>query len=1484
MAKQLNVNLAMTADTSKAKAELQSLQKTLDSLMIKTAGKDNFGISTELQRSVELAGQLKQQLANATMPNGNLDLSRFNLQLQKSNTNIKDYRVALSSLGPAGTQAFQQLASSIMSAEVPLRRSNALLTNFATTIKNTARWQISSSILHGFMGAIQGAYGYAKDLNESLNNIRIVTGQSVEQMSRFADQANRAARELSATTTAYTDAALIYYQQGLDDQAVKARTDVTIKLANVSRQSAEEVSSQMTAIWNNFDDGSHSLEYYADVITKLGASTASSSDEIAQGLQKFAAVADTVGLSYEKATAALATVVAETRQSADVVGTAFKTMFARFQGLSLGETLEDGVDLNKYSKALQTIGVNILDANGELKKMDDILDETYQRWSAISEAQRVALAETVAGTRQYAQFMAIMNNYDKIQANEQLAVGSSGTLQEQADIYAESWEAARKRVKASMQDIYNDLLDDKFFIKLLNGFSKAIDVVDNFIEGIGGLPSVLLMLGGIVTQVFGKQITAAIHTAIDNIHMMSAAGRASALELRKNTIQEVVNAASTPSRAHQNEGQGASAAVQGQATAQQALLDNESRLTEMEKQRAQDMIKITESLGQQAIAAGKVADEDKRAADEVARQVQKSAAARAASKEKDSAKQEQARLTMLEEIKAKQKDLRESYKLSAKAVSDFDKTFDGISTKDTPLDDIKAKAAQLKTSLGDLPDEAEKAFQAFEKTSKDATPEEIQAALDKIRDSLQDLPEEKIKELKTALLGGQQQVSKKEMAQVDDEVRRTAEAFEKEANSAQSSVEANEAVGESGERVAEKIRGMRGATGDAAAGFTQLSSVLMSVTTAIRAFKNIGNIWNDKDLSTGEKILQTLSATAMIMPALTALTQKDLAINLKALAVKTKDALVRGGLIILGKGQTVVNEELAVTGWAALGPALLFVAIAAAVIAALVAIGYAVKNGIDAFEADAIAAEKASKAAEELGKASEEAKNKVTELKSAFDDYNSIVDKLNDCVRGTDEWNAALQEVNDSVRELLTNYPELAGKLENLGNGVLGFSQETLDSVLEEYTQKATTANNMALMANYSAANANTKALATDIFRSNVVYDTAYGDTAVDSYAAKKQQIINDVRENASEYIGDNIETFRKKIGGQLNLSDKQFKEFFDSIHELAVESQKVADSLEASANIIANDELYDEYKNMGQRAADTITEIGSEAYETAYKEIYEAVIKKSNAYSQSNKQSDLETNENSIWNRYLKAIGHDKDTNYKLDKNAIRGNDQNRTYAFTIGDEEQEISAEQMAAAIAASEALTEMGAAASEAAELIGQFGVAGQGFAAGMAGSKNSDNSFSTANYFQNFTAGEIAQLKAGIIEGENGEYSLSEDFLNAIGMTEEQFTKLSEMMGFTVDDLVNGLDNVASTITQEQKDVLSSLGVDLSKMTVGKQQNLYKNYEAAAENANQYGISVGAIGVQNAGASGLSDFYNEIAKIDFHSENAADAVHRGQGPER
>ena len=142
----------------------------------------------------------------------------------------------------------------------------------------------------------------------------------------------------------------------------------------------------------------------------LGAATASSSDEIATGLEKFSAVSNTVGLSYEYAAAALATVTAQTRQSADTVGTAFRTLFTRLEGLQLDGIADDGTTLNKYSQALAKVGVYIKDYNGQLKDMDQILDELGAKWQNISKDQQVALAQTVGGARQYATLIALMDN------------------------------------------------------------------------------------------------------------------------------------------------------------------------------------------------------------------------------------------------------------------------------------------------------------------------------------------------------------------------------------------------------------------------------------------------------------------------------------------------------------------------------------------------------------------------------------------------------------------------------------------------------------------------------------------------------------------------------------------------------------------------------------------------------------------------------------------------------------------------------------------------------------------------------------------------------------------------------------------------------------------------------------------------------------------------------------------------------------------
>lgn len=613
MAKQLNVALDFTANTTQAKQQIQELQQ----LLTKVAYSTDLGIDpSQMKEASAAAKELAVHLNEAyNQKTGNYDLSKLNASLAKSKTSVTELSTSLLKAGTTGQQAFIKLAQSIAGADQPMITLNARLQDFLVTLKNSVKWQISSSMIHQIIGAVQRAYGYAQDLNESLNNIRIVTGHNIDYMDKFADKANKAAKALSTSTLNYTDASLIYYQQGLSDQEVEDRTAVTIKMANAAGESAETISDQLTAVWNNFYDGSQSLEYYADVMTALGAATASSTDEIAAGLEKFAAVSNTVGLSYEYATSALATVTATTRQSADVVGTAFKTLFARIQDLELGETLDDGTTLGKYSQALETVGISIKDANGGLREMDDILSDLGEKWNSfdaegnplISKDAKVALAQTVAGVRQYTQLIALMDNWDFMKENLETARNATGTLNEQQKIYEESWEAANKRLRASFESLYTDLVNDKFFIKFTDFLSDMVDGVDSFIDKIGGVKTVIIGILSIVTNLLSSRIQPAIDNIINNIQIMVGGANKVYGKIR-NEMNEQINTASKQYNLSDYDKQSLQNVSQLNIM-KQRLADQTDRLSDSERRLAeitiqgfemsqQEILKTTKQLGE----------------------------------------------------------------------------------------------------------------------------------------------------------------------------------------------------------------------------------------------------------------------------------------------------------------------------------------------------------------------------------------------------------------------------------------------------------------------------------------------------------------------------------------------------------------------------------------------------------------------------------------------------------------------------------------------------------------------------------------------------------------------------------------------------------------------------------------------------------------------------------------------------------------------
>lgn len=1138
MAKQLNVNLAFNADTNKVRSQLQDLQRQLTQIMQTSMQKSgSMGITKELQEATQAAASLKAHLEQATNVNtGKLDLGLLNKSFKDAGITLDDYRVKLQKLGPSGEQAFNTLASSILKAEVPLKQTNGLLHEFATTLKNTARWQLSSSILHGFMGSLQHAYGYAQDLNESLNNIRIVTGNSVDQMAKFAQEANKAAQALSTTTTEYTNASLIYYQQGLSDAEVKERTDVTIKMANVARESAETVSDQMTAVWNNFDDGSKSLEYYADVMTALGAATASSTAEISEGLNKFAAVADTVGLSYEYATAALATVTATTRQSADIVGNAFKTLFARIQGLNLGETLEDGTDLNKYSKALDAVGISIKNQAGEIKDMNTILDEMGAKWNTLAKDQQIALAQTVAGVRQYTQLVALMDNWDFFKENLGTAEGAEGTLQKQADIYAESWEAARNRVSAAAEEIYSELLNDKFFINLNNGFAGFLNILSNTIKGIGGVQGAIALLGNVVSRVFAQDMAGSIDKFIYNLQ-------------NSQKIANQMRDAALDSVAKMTQSSDLGTIYEHIAEPQQAYIQNAEKMSDIERRTAEFLLSQHEARVQELADLGQA----KEKAEAIVVSEQK--------RLKNQLTLNQASKGQTQYIDNTIKSYEKINQVANKLRVALDKAFNIDKTSTQGLKDIQKIFTEIDTTGTQFSVDIQEAFNRLKAGGADAQQtaqalEVLDAALNSMGEAsgLDTVALEQLRNSLSAVLPNEEAV--------DAAIQRLTVAIDNASN-------ADYQFATSEQIVAQETTSLTNSFNNAAAKMittgemiTSLAQSLSSFAMAITTLKGLGNIWTDEDLSVGEKLLSTLTSLGMIIPMLITSYQGLAATQITVNANSLAATILNSGLATSLFGVKVAEDAAAVgalTLEAAFPPLLIIALAITAAFAAIVAIGAGLVAIFKAVEAASPAGQmkQAAQEAEGLAEEYNNVKTAFDELKQSLENYNASRSALEDLTEGTQEWKEAVIELNNQVLELLDKYPQLAQYIDS-SKGYLDITQAGQDEIIKAQYAHVQDAYQANLMGQSRANTTANKAGFSELGYNNYYFDEFGNQLYVGSSAVEKAVEAINTQGNA---ILENSEA----LADASNISEEQAEALLQNKDELINLTAEVKANTEAN-------------------------------------------------------------------------------------------------------------------------------------------------------------------------------------------------------------------------------------------------------------------------------------------------------------------------------
>ena len=507
----VNIGIGFSVDRSGINTLQSDLQKISNSVNSLSPDKMTAGLKQAGQTAQKLDGILDKTF-NSNL--GTLNVTKFNQELAKSGMTLKTVKNDLTSFGNQGATAYNKLAQGILGTNVQLKQSNKLLDSMATTMMNTVKWGITSSIFNTITSSVQKAYSYVKQLDTSLNDIRIVTDKSADEMDKFADKANKAAKALGASTLDYTKASLIYYQQGLSDEEAAARAETTVKVANVTGQTGSAVSEQLTAVWNGYKVSAQETEQYIDKLAAVAATTAADLEELSIGMSKVASAAKAMGVDFDDLNAQIATIVSVTRQAPESVGTALKTIYARLGDLKVDGVDEFGVKLGEVSSQLQTMGIQILDANGDMRDMTSVMTEVAEKWDTWTRAQQQAAAVAMAGKRQYNNLVALFENWDMYSDALETSRDSLGTLQEQQDIYMESTAAKLERLKATWQGLYDGLINTDEINPLIEGLTTVVDLFDKMIRNFGGGAKALTSFGLIAASVFNQQIGSYFNNAI----------------------------------------------------------------------------------------------------------------------------------------------------------------------------------------------------------------------------------------------------------------------------------------------------------------------------------------------------------------------------------------------------------------------------------------------------------------------------------------------------------------------------------------------------------------------------------------------------------------------------------------------------------------------------------------------------------------------------------------------------------------------------------------------------------------------------------------------------------------------------------------------------------------------------------------------------------------------------------------------------------
>ena len=1027
-----------------------NIQTTLDASGIAKLQAEIRNVETELQRMAnqnlisdrslsDASGKLKQLrtlISSAFNSNlGMLDITKFTNGLKSANLSLVDMQKAFSTAGSVGDAAFLSTLGRLGKLDTGIKSVSKTTEKLFNTIGNTVRWGVVASGFQTILNSAHQTVQYVRDLDTSLTNIMMVTQQSKEQMNEFAQSANEAAKALSSTTVNMTDAALVFAQQGFNTDMSSALAERSTQLANISQQDTPTTSDQITTIMNAYDftGDLDQIDKAMDSWANVANVSAADVEELATAAQKAASTANTTGVTFDQLNAQVATIESVTREAPENIGNALKTIYSRFADISMGNTLEDGVDLGTIAETLQKVGVNVLNDDGKMNNVGDIMEQLMEVWQSLDQTEQNAISTVIAGRYQLSRFQALMNRSDLYQDYLGASENAEGTADQMQDIYANSMEGRLNKLQATAEGIFNDIFNTDDFYGMIDALTTVLDLTNQWVNAIGGGGVALQGLGAIATRVFSDNIAQSLNNFIQNrnVSKQQQQNRDNAAnQLRQAGISDIKDGRNQSTIDFIEKGLTNASKM---STEQQEAYNKavETTIALKRQQAAQENEILQTQILMDAVATSSLEDEDDKSL------MTSSVNEETGVLEIDSSGLDKMVLETMEKMQLMREDIaRELASKTIAASSDLEKLRESVATLGK---EGGVSIQELDAAMGNLEVTTGKVEALFDEDTQ--TGKKLNAQLNALIESFTALKNAEGTEQQEQAMKNFSETIRETLAQMQ---RLNAAANNGNIMDANTLYGKRNALADTDEKVAaqQQINAATAQGYDIQADISNIVNAAGAVgqlAFSWQSFQSLGSIWANADLDTGQKVIQTVVNLATNIPMLVSAfaelqtfdistTFDNVANSIQGVDKTNKTATV--STAGLGAAQATVSKTGKLAALSSGTLALRNTALAAASTAAATAVrglgvamsflasgpGIALMLGLTAVStAISAVSANAEQAYNDAKQKADDANSKYNDLQTSVDNFNQLYSEYQQTGSASEEFISTAKEVSDAL-------------------------------------------------------------------------------------------------------------------------------------------------------------------------------------------------------------------------------------------------------------------------------------------------------------------------------------------------------------------------------------------------------------------------------------------------------------------------------------